>query len=595
MTGDRPASAPRGAKLDGGGRPAGLPSWGPPLALAALAAACYANTLRLGFVFDDVQNILGNRWITGPRYLGEIFSSHVAGFDPRFGAGYYRPLMHVFDMVTLRLAGPAPWAFHLVNVLLHAAATALAYWLVRALWRRLETPSEPWMPAAAGALAAACFAVHPVHVEAVAWIAGITDLSFSVFFLAAFLAYLKTEGGGWGYAAAGPPLFLLATLCKEPALGLLPLLIVYEAARPHAGRRALREAVISWKLGGYALAAAVYLGLRVWALGGFAPGRRVVAMSAPSALLTSANLFVRYLAKLAWPFPLQAWYPFRPVSSVFSWPALVGLSGVAAVAWGLWRARHRPVLLVGAGLFILPLLPVLYVPSLGESVFAERYLYLPALGGFMAVAAAAGWAARRGPASRIALTAVLAVALAGFAGTAVARSAVWRDDATLWSDAVAGNPDSVTARAYLCWALGNTGRYEEAVATCSLVVKLDARRTDARQSLAYALAQTGRLAEAAGQYEAVLNEKPSSVEALTGLGLVYMAEGRADQAVSAYREALRVRPADAEAHNDLGVALVGQGNVAEGLAHLEEAVRQRPLQAEYRANLEAARALRRAR
>ena len=136
-------------------------------------------------------------------------------------------------------------------------------------------------------------------------------------------------------------------------------------------------------------------------------------------------------------------------------------------------------------------------------------------------------------------------------------------------------------------------RYEQAIAICNRALQLDAHRTDARESLASALAQTGQLDEAARQYEVVLNQEPLSAEALTGLGLIYMAQGRADHAVEAYREALRVRPDDAEAHNDLGVALVRQGNVAEGIAHLEEAVRERPLQAEYRANLEAARGLRR--
>ena len=242
-TADRRASDAWGIDPVGRGFPPALPSWVLPLTLAVLAAACYATTLRGGFVFDDVQNILENRWLTDYRYLGQIFSSHAAGFDRGFTTSYYRPLMHVFYMLTLRLAGPMPWAFHLINVLLHCAVTVLAYWLVRALWRRLEKPSEPWIPAAAGALTAALFAVHPVHTEAVAWLAGITDLSFSAFFLAAFLAYLEAEERGWAYSAGGAVLFLLAALCKEPALSLLPLLVVYEFARQHPERRAFREAL----------------------------------------------------------------------------------------------------------------------------------------------------------------------------------------------------------------------------------------------------------------------------------------------------------------------------------------------------------------
>ena len=594
VTADHRASDTRGLEPVGSGFPPAMLSWILPLTLAVMAVACYAVTLRGGFVFDDVQNILENRWLTDFRYLGEIFSSHAAGFDRGFTTSYYRPLMHVFYMLTLHLAGPVPWAFHLTNVLLHCAVTVLAYWLVSALWRRLEEPSEAWIPTAAGAFAAALFAVHPVHTEAVAWLAGITDLSFSAFFLAAFLAYLKAETGGWGYSAGGAVLFLLAALCKEPALSLLPALVVYEVARSHARRRAFQKAAVYWKLGGYALAAVAYLVLRVWALGGFAPGNRVVRMDVASTVLTAADLFLRYLAKLVWPFPLQALYSFQPVSSVFSLPALIGLSGVTAIAWGVWRWRHRPVLLVGASLFILPLLPVLYVPSVGEGVFAERYLYLPALGAFMMLAVPVGWAVGRGAVSRVAVAVALLGALAGLAGAAVVRNAAWHDSVSLWSDTVARNPGSGTAHAYLCWALSSSGRYEEAITSCNRALQFDAHRTDARESLASALAQTGRLDEAARQYEIVLNQEPASAEALTGLGLVYMAQGRADQAFAAYREALRVRPDCAEAHNDLGVALVGQGRLAEGLAHLEDAVRLRPLQGEYRANLQAARALRHA-
>jgi hypothetical protein len=96
-----------------------------PVVVAALAA--YANTLANGFVFDDLQNVVGNRWITSPRFLGEIVSTHAAGFDRGYWTSFYRPLMHVLFMVTHAVFGLRPAGFHLVNMLLHAGNSLLVY------------------------------------------------------------------------------------------------------------------------------------------------------------------------------------------------------------------------------------------------------------------------------------------------------------------------------------------------------------------------------------------------------------------------------------------------------------------------------------
>ena len=192
------------------------------------ATAVFANTLWNGFVFDDMENIVQNRWIKDGRFLPEIFGSHAAGFDPKFSTSYYRPLMHVINMVIYHLCGLRPAGFHLVNVLLHAMVSVLVYRLVRELVERdLSSRSgERFVPVMAGLL----FATHPVHTESIAWLAGITDLSFGFFALLAFFFYVRADPRGTiGYALAGL-LFFASALCKEPALMLLPLIVVYEVA-----------------------------------------------------------------------------------------------------------------------------------------------------------------------------------------------------------------------------------------------------------------------------------------------------------------------------------------------------------------------------
>lgn len=556
------------------------------LALAGLAVACYAGTLGHGFVYDDVQNVVDNRWIRSVRYLPQVLFSHAAGFDDRFATGYYRPLMHGVYLATYQVAGLRPWAFHLVNVLLHAAATVLAFLVVGALVRRLGPEAVAPRAPAIAALAAALFAIHPVHTEAVAWIAGVTDLSFTVFALVSILLYVRADGSRRGIAAAAVA-FFVATLGKEPALVVPALLVVYEVARRAAGT-GIPLRTVARRLAPFAAVVAAYLAIRVAALGAFAPGMRVYRLDAGTIVLTAADLFTRYLRMLVWPNPLSALYSFVPVTSALSTAGAVALAGVAAAGTAVWWARRRPLILVAAAFIALPLLPVLYIPAVDAGVFAERYLYLPVLGYAMLAGIAVVTVASRGGTARVATIAVVALVGALMVMTTVERNAVWRDSVSLWSDTVMKSPGSAVAHESLCWALSTERRHAEAIRACERALALEPGRLDARVNLAYALAESGRTDDAITHYQTVARARPDDADALTGLGLAYMAKGWTEAALTSYRAAIRARPEHAEAHNDLGVALVRAGRLGEAIPHLREAARLQPDNADYAGNVAAA-------
>ena len=558
------------------------------VALGAMAAALlgivtFAPALKHEFVYDDLPNIVDNRWIRDPRFLPEIFRSHAAGFDPKFRTSYYRPMTHVAAMASYHLFGPRPWGFHLFQVLLHAATSVLACLTVRGLGKR--DPSLPEGGAFVAVVAGLLFATHPAHAEAVAWLAGVTDVGFAFFALAAFLCHLGAERKGAIASAASAFFFLAAALCKEPALMLLPLILLYELSF-RSPERSPRRPGAAVRLLPLAAALVPYLVLRVRALGGFAPVEVHLSQEGLASIQSGFSLFAGYLGRLILPVNLGALTAFRPVESLLDLRAIAGAVLAAGLGVAGWRLRRFPLVVIGLAVVVLPLVPALYLPWLGEVVFAERYLYLSVLGWAILLACGAQAAITRWPKGKGVVGAAIAVVVVAYAGGSAARSRVWRSNLSLWTDAVARSPESALAHEHLCFAQYQAGRPRDALESCRRALDLDPGRIDARVNLATALSVLGDLDGAVAEFQRVLRYRPGSAEAHTNLGLVYMAKNRPDLAIESYRSALRSNPHHAEAHNDLGVALALAGRREEAVAELKEAVRLAPDNREYASNLE---------
>ncbi len=560
------------------------------LAVAVAAALTYAPSLRNGFVYDDEAQILANRWVTGWRYLPDMFGGAAWDFHTPGSTNYYRPLMHVTYLALYQVFGRTPWPFHLVNVLLNVAAAALVALLAGEVAGGDTRARFAFAPLVAGL----AFAVHPVHVEPVAWIAGLPDLAAAVCALFAAVAYARCASGRVRrrplVLAAAALAFFVGGLFKETALLLVPVLVCYEVTFCGEDRVAARLR----RLAPFGIAAAAYLALRVSALHGLAPKFERHDLAPAQMAFDIPALFARYLLKLFVPVPANAYPDVAPVAHVLSPLALASTATtVAFVAVAILAWRKDRAIFFGLVLLLAFLVPALYLPAVSGALFAERYLYLPSAGFALALGALAGRFALAG-AARI-VSGLLVVGTTAGVALSVARIGDWHDDLALWSDTVAKSQDLALPHYNLGAAL--RGRGDPAGAAREFRAALERHPTPLVASLA--LTNLGRQEEDAGRidaalelYERAVAVDPDNASGRSNLGALLAERGRVADAVPHLSAAVRIRPDDPDARFNLGMALLDLGRPDEAAAELQAAADLAPGDLAIRARLEAVRAAR---
>lgn len=542
---------------------------GDPLAilfLILLAALPYLNSLTNSFVYDDRQQVLENPYIHSFRYLGRIFGSTVWTFEGAQGAtNYYRPLMTFAYLIAYKVFGLIPFGFHLLNLALHVAVVLLVFAVAERLFRdRLLS-----------LVAAGLFALHPIHTESVAWIAGITDLELSVFFLLTFLLYLRlpesesSAKSSWLSYLAILISYLFCLLSKEQALVLPALLIVYE----HFYRP---ETSFSKKFRRYlplCLAALAYLAFRRFVLGGFAPAIWRPTMPWSTVLLTAVALIGGYLWKLLWPVHLMAFYVFHESDSLRDPRVLGGIAGLLLCAglfvW-LWRrARPMSFALIWIGATIAPVLNARWMPA---QVFAERYLYLPSVGFCWLV----GWAvailwrrAQREPRAtasillRQAVSVTLVVVGCAYAVIAVKRNRDWRSDEVLYRRTLQQQPDAQIIHTNLGVVYSDQGDWVDAEREWTLALGPGKPNAVTLTDLGLLRKNQKRYDEAADLYEQAIRLRPKFADAYKDLAELYQEMGRLADAEANFRQAVSLAPLETNARNEYGRFLLEQGRTAE--------------------------------
>ncbi len=340
--------------------------------LTLIVFAVFRGVLANGFVSDDVPFILNNPFVSNPHFWKAIFIKSLWSFMG-IHSPFYRPLQFAAYWIIYRLFGPAPGAFHLLNLLLYAATVWLVYRLGREL---LKSPVAAFF----GAL---LWALHPLHVEPVSWISGLADVGAGFFYLLAFLLFVRADRAparplaGHVLAALA---FFAALFFKEMAASFVVLIPVFwyfspEPARPSWRRRALSGLP-------YLAAAAAYLLIRHAVLG------RLITPShfwlgLPRVLAASAGLLGAQARFLVWPSNLNGFHSFDLAESLRSlWP----WASIAVLLMAFYQRRRQPVL---GGLLVwwgVTLLPVLDIRNLSTPQVAERFSYLPSVGPCLALA-----------------------------------------------------------------------------------------------------------------------------------------------------------------------------------------------------------------
>jgi protein O-mannosyl-transferase len=553
------------------------------LVIFVSSLAVYLNSLSNDFVYDDIAQVWDNPWIKDIRHLPEIFSKSVWSFETGSEtSNYYRPLMHVFYMLAYRIFGLNPWGFHLINVLFHAGVSVLVFIVTMKLLQKFQSSSSDShiLPSSTAAL---LFASHPIHTEAVTWIAGLPDLSFTFFYLLSFYLYvLSRDGHKYSYPLSVTS-FALAALCKEPALTLLIILIAYDfIVKKH--NESLSDRIRRYLP--FFLVAGVYLVLRYHALGGFAPEKKYQALNIYQYAINVFPLVTQYLEKLLLPLNLNAFHVFHPISSLFEVRGFLSLLITMAYMVCIFLAfKKNRLVFFGLVLIIVPLLPVLYIPVLGENTFAERYLYLPSFGFVLLIALLLAWVRVNKPAAVRILMGTVIVLAGLYSAATISRNTVWKNDYTLFSDTIRKAPDAKIPRNRLGGFLLNRGRIEEAIEQYQVALQLDPDSDISHYNLGLAFSSKGRIEEAIEQYQAALQLDPDFADAHNGLATAYFNKGEVDKAIEQYQVALRLDPNNEKTHNNLGLAYFRKGQVDKAIEQYEAALRLKPDNGKAHSNL----------
>jgi Flp pilus assembly protein TadD len=543
------------------------------VAVVVLAAVVtYMLTLGYDFSFDD-HLVIPMAWQVGASSLLDVLRSPVRAGEVVLL--YFRPLTALSYWLDGALWQGNPGGFHFTNVLLHALVSVMVLRVARLL-----------LPAGAGPIAAGLlFAVHPVHVEAVAWVQGRVDLLSGAGVLAAILlgvAGMEATGRGklLYWMASGGAVFL-GLLAKEVAV-VAPLLtaVVLAAGRgPWAWAR-LRAGLPL--LGAQGLACLAYLELRGIALG--VPAVDLLASPGlADRVLLALKVIPLYARLLLFPVGLNPKHEVVPPSGVADGGVLLGVALLAAFAALGFLCRARvPGLAAGLAWLALAWLPASNLLPIRGFIVAERFLYLPSAGACFAVAGAVALAWRRGGAWRVPLAAGTASAVLACAVLAVAQAGIWQDMQAFYEGLVRRNPDSAFAHnnlgsVYL--GLKEEGRAEAAFREA---LRLRPGHPGALNNLGILAQRRGDVAEARRLYRAALRAGPGQPDAWNNLGSIYEAEGDVQGATKAYLEAVRLDGRRPLFLANLAGVLAAQGKRTEAAILLQRAVALDPVTPDWR-------------
>jgi len=486
------------------------------------------------------------------------------------------PLTWLSLHVDRALFGADPGAFHLVNLGLHALGALL---LFAALARMTGAPGRSFA-------VAAVFAVHPLHVESVAWVAERKDVLAGVFFGAVLLLWARyaERPGALRYAAVAAA--LAAGLLAKPVLAPVPLLLLLLDSWPLrrlAGRRRVRRALLE-KLPLLALSAAA--GAAAYAAQS-AAGSVARTIPLDARIANALRAIPAYVGQAVWPRDLAFFYPHPEPELLAPATLAAGACVLAVTALTVWQARARPHLLVGWLWFTGLLLPVLGLVQVGLQARADRYTYLPLAGLALALVWELGARWPRARVARAAGAAAGGTALLALAIVARAQVHVWSDSRTLFAHAVEVTEDNYLAHRKLADTLLAEGELEGAEAHYEKALALRPRWVDAHVGLAEVLRERGRADAARARLRLALSLAPDSADAHARLGRALLEEGDAGRALVHLRRALRAGAGleEADVRSLLGAALLRTGRAGEAVVHLEAAVAERPRSADLRASL----------
>jgi protein O-mannosyl-transferase len=551
------------------------------LGLAAITFSIYAQVIGHHFItLDDPtyiqENPMVNRGITG---------AGIAWAFTTFYAANWHPLTWISHMIDCQVFGTNAGRHLLVNALIHVANTLLVFWFL------LRTTHARWP----SALVAALFALHPLHVESVAWASERKDTLSTFFGLLSLIAYV-------GYTEA-PSIRRYAWVAITLALGLLAkpmlvtwpfvmLLLDYWPLHRFNGQPARR----SLGGGGWSVVRGLVVEkIPLFALAAASAVMTLIAQSREGAVRTLAHepivlrlsnalvSYAKYLLLTLWPNDLAVYYPFAGIAA---WQIIGATSLLIGITvFCLFQRKIRPYLVVGWLWFLATLVPVIGLVQVGGQIMADRYFYIPSIGLFIAIVfgladIARSW--RVTPLLSAGIAAGILLILATLTNGQIQR---WRDSFTLFEHTLAVTPPNLRIEHNLGLALGVSDRYDEAAAHFEKALQIDPNFYEGLVVMGVTRAHQGRLPEAIEYFQAAIRSQPDTPKAHVQLAHALWTQKRDQDALEEMRHASQFAPRDADILADFGLALALAGRVLEAIEQLHEALRLNPNNAEAHANL----------
>ena len=521
--------------------PAGLNRRGTILGVCVLLAAAvwivFGQTLHFGFInYDDPVYVSENAGIIrGLSWQG------IAGLFTHTVAANWHPLTMLSHMLDCQFYGLNAGGHHVTNVLLHSASAILLFLLLR------EMTGSIWR----SAFVAAVFAVHPLHVESVAWVAERKDVLSGLFFMLTLWAYLRyVHKSSWPRYLVVLLVFALGLMSK-PMLVTLPLVLLlldywplrrFELVRFLIPRRLICEKVPL-------LGLAVFFCVITWFTQAEARSSNL-SQSLSLNLMNAMASYVVYLGQMLWPTNLTLHYPYPkhglPADEIIA--AVLVLAVISVAAW-ITRRKH-PCLLVGWLWYVGMLVPVIGLVQVGDQAHADRYTYLPQIGLYLMMVWLIADLSTRPRHRHLILAGLSVIVLSALMACARAQTSFWKNSETLWLHALACNANNDVAHNGLGLVFQQRGQVDAAIPQFQKAVSIAPGNAEAENNLGYALFLTGQTNEAVAYLQRALAIKPDFAEAENNLGSILFQTGQTNEAVAHLQQALAIRPDFAEAENN---------------------------------------------
>ena len=554
------------------------------LVLIVLALAVYWQVQKHQFIeYDDQLYVTENYRIQS----GLTFKGIINTFTD-VHTGHWHPLTMISHMLDWQLFGDNAGGHHWTSVIIHIINTILLFLLFRnltgAIWR--------------SAFIAALFAIHPINVESVAWIAERKNVLSTFFWIATILLYVwYVKNPSWKRYLPVFVCFALGLMSK-PMLVTLPFVLllldywplnrtminIHKENEPESTNQILVKRVKISSLILEKVPLFILMAVSIYLTYYAAQSVKTVANIPLTIRLSNAIVaYGLYIKKLFWPTDLAVFYPLAYIPI---WQVSIAAVLIMVVTFFVCRYfRDYPYLPVGWFWYLGTLVPVIGLVQVGGQAMADRYVYIPFIGLFIIIAWGGNQILSKIRSSEI-FTAIVFISI-GIMFTIVSYNQVkiWENTVTLFEDVLKSNSENYLAYNALGLAAADKGDYEKALYYYYMALKINPKFELAYNNAGIVLSKMGKLSDAVKCYENALKINIRSAIAHHNLGIVLIQKNNVAGAISQFNKALELKPDYIDAHNSLGIALMKMGNVQEAIMHFNKALQLNPKSEEVLKNL----------